>query len=890
MFYLSCQSSVTQENSIDANYILNESDLPVYEQNIDHAQLIAAWDDQSYRRGEEIYQVHCFQCHGDQHQPGSLPDSRQFWQDTFKGGDNPYALYQTITRGRGQMPPQVQLVPQQKYDVIHFIREYFIKDQNPGAYFSVTENWLQSLPQGDVPGPDPKPYHPWEDMDYGNWLIHCYEIADDNTPAKVISGGPSPLANEDYSQVNFAYKGIAMRLDKGDGGISQGNAFAIFDHDLLRFAGAWTGEGFIDWQDILLNDQHNVYPRLKGKIKAVNPITPGWANPNTGAFDDPRIHGLDGRPFGPLPREWAHYKGLYNYNGQPIIQYSVDQSMVFERYSVLNDRSDNPIFVRSLHITANPRPLKMRILPDSFAVKLVSDKISLEEESGYHMLQVPAHQNCDIIIYFAKAPFDVSETPVESKVPDLDVLNSGGKSEELTSMSTEIITAEGSSAYDVDIFTLPKPNPWNSRVRPTGIDFLHEGKDAVVCTIDGEVWMLTGITNDEAPVIWKRIATGLFQPLGIKYFNNKIYVGCRDQIVCLHDLNGDEQIDYYQSFNSDHQVTEHFHEFAMGLQVDAEGNFYYAKSGRHARTSLVPQHGTLIKVSADGLHSTILANGFRAANGVCLNPDGSFFVTDQEGYWNPMNRINRVIPGKFYGNMWGYGAPPDTTDQAMEMPLCWIDKKYDRSPAELLWASSNRWGPLNNSLLSLSYGYGKIYVVLPQQTGATYQGGIIELPVPQFPTGLIRGRFNDLDGQLYVCGMSAWATNQMLQTGGLYRVRYNEEKTLNLPLQVQFFQQIIQLDFSNALDQTSSIDPANFQIKTWQLKRSHRYGSDRYDEKNLEISDIKLSADSKQITLTIPELKPTWIIEIKYQLQSREKINFSGAYQGSIYELEMNNL
>ena len=64
-------------------------------------------------------------------------------------------------------------------------------------------------------------------------------------------------------------------------------------------------------------------------------------------------------------------------------------------------------------------------------------------------------------------------------------------------------------------------------------------------------------------------------PLGIKIVDKKIYVTCRDQLVKLHDLNGDEEIDYYESFNSDHQVTNHFHEFAMGLQTDKEGNFYY---------------------------------------------------------------------------------------------------------------------------------------------------------------------------------------------------------------------------------------------------------------------------------------------------------------------------
>ena len=120
------------------------------------------------------------------------------------------------------------------------------------------------------------------------------------------------------------------------------------------------------------------------------------------------------------------------------------------------------------------------------------------------------------------------------------------------------------------------------------------------------------------------------------------------------DRNGDGETDYYRCFNNDHQVTEHFHEFAMGLQSDKDRNFYYAKSARHALTALVPHHGTLLKVAADGSKTEILANGFRAANGVCVNGDGSFYVTDQEGHWTPKNRINRVVPGGFYGNMLGY--------------------------------------------------------------------------------------------------------------------------------------------------------------------------------------------------------------------------------------------
>ena len=89
----------------------------------------------------------------------------------------------------------------------------------------------------------------------------------------------------------------------------------------------------------------------------------------------------------------------------------------------------------------------------------------------------------------------------------------------------------------------------------------------------------------------------------------------------------------------------------------------------------------------------------------------------------------------------------------------------------MLWVTSDRWGPLKGSLLNFSYGYGKVYVVPYEKVGGQIQGGMCALPMPQFPTGVMRGRFHPADGQLYCCGMFAWAGNQT-QPGGFYRVRY----------------------------------------------------------------------------------------------------------------------
>ncbi len=876
----SCQET---SNSIDPSpsLLLPLSAIAEYESNIDHKGIINNLDDDSYRKGQQIYANACFSCHGNIDEVGSIPNSVKFWQDSLRHGSDPYAMYETLTRGFGLMPAQVNLVPQEKHAVIHFIREKYLKEYNPNQYFDITENYLNQLPTGNIEGPAASEYQPWVNMDYGPILINTYELSDSSAAPREISGGPSPLANEEsYVDMNFAYKGHAIRLDEGEGGVAKGNAWVLFDQDLMRVAGVWTGEGFIDWAAILMNERHNISPRTVGDVHYENPVAPGWANPKTGTWDDPRFQAVDGRKFGPLPKEWTHYKGQYRYENKVVLSYTVGNAQVLESFGVENETC----FTRTLNIIGGDTPLNMRVAPSTTSVSYIGNDVAVKKEGGFYVMKVSANKEVKVKLFVSREGGKLTTlTSNETRNPeDLNKYLTGGPTQYAQVIPTQPIKGNDEDAYAIDVLTLPNPNPWNARVRPTGIDFIPNTQDAYVCTIDGEVWKVINLTSQDGPIQWKRIATGMFQPLGIKYHNEELYVGCRNEIVKLVDLNGDEEIDFYQSYNNDHQVSDHFHEFAMGLQVDEKDNFYYAKSARHARTALIPQHGTLIKVSMDGSKSDIIAKGFRAANGVCMNPDGSFFVTDQEGHWNPMNRINRVTSGGFYGNMYGFGAPPDTTDQAMLQPLCWIDMRMDRSPSELVWADTDQWGELNGQLLNLSYGYGKIYAVYQEEVSGQMQGGMTPLPIPQAPTGLVRARFHPSDGQMYVCGMTAWATSQVLQPGGLYRVRKTKTK-LNLATSLNTFSDGIKLSFPNRFDEESAIDPSNYSIRTWQLKRTSRYGSKRYDEKELTISNIHVIDNN--VYIQIPDLCPTWIIEVAYELKDEDGELFDGLIHGSIYVL-----
>jgi hypothetical protein len=522
-------------------------------------------------------------------------------------------------------------------------------------------------------------------------------------------------------------------------------------------------------------------------------------------------------------------------------------------------------------------------------VRILGTGASLSEEDGFFMMSVQKSKNAQVKLFIADA--DVTEfdniISTSSAPESLLKYTKGGPAlypQEVTSVITK---GPEDGLFAVDQLTPPFENPWNCRMKLSGIDFMKDLNKAVACTTDGDIWLITGLTDGDGTLKWKRIGAGLFQPLGIKVVDGKIYVSCRDQIVLLRDFNGDDETDFYESFNHDHQVTDHFHEFAMGLQADDEGNLYYAKSGRHAREALIPQHGTLLKVSSDGSNTEIIATGFRAANGVCLNPDGSFLVTDQQGYWNPMNRINWIKVGdkkRFYGNMWGYDPPKDSSRAAMEPPMVWVDMDFDRSPAELLWVESEKWGPLNGSLLSSSYGYGKLQLVFHEEVDGIRQGGVIDLPGMKFFTGVMRGRFHPGDGNLYLCGMSAWATSQTMRTGDLYRIRYTG-KPLTFPIKLNAKQSGMELTFANELEETSALEKSNYVVKTWDLVRSKKYGSDRYNVKTLEIGEITLTAEGKGVNLSLDQIAPVDVMTIEYNISDASGNVMEGTVQNTIHAL-----
>ncbi len=830
-----------------------------------HADQVVAWDDAAFEKGKQIYNTLCITCHGTPQKEGSLPTALKFHEGQFKNGADPYRMYQTLTKGYGIMVPQPQYTEEQKYAVIHYIREALVKAHNPSQYFKVSSNYLAGLPVGletvEKVKPQKQSGKPYELMDFGPALMWTYQVN---------QGSPW----------NIAQKGISVRLDPGQGGVSKGNAWMVYEHDTMRVAAAYSGK-FVDWRGIAFDGSHGTHTSIAGERLFITEDAPAWENPITGGWEDVRVVGRDERKFGPLPADWMRFLGMYYHgDGIPVLHYRIGQADILERPGFINYGAAK-VFTRTFNVGKSPHDLVSNLAPNTEGLTALINAncgAELVKTDKHIQLKIPASATpAKILVAFSNS----DEATVKGLLldpADLSQFTKGGPAR----FGKQVIEVEGQlgdpdSPFAVDSIPVPHKgdNPWNAWMRLGGFDFYPDNPDrAAVCTWNGDVWLVDGISGDLKKVQWRRICSGLFQPLGLKIVDGTIYVTCRDQIAKLHDFNGDEEIDYVECFNNHAQVTEHFHEFAMGLQTDDKGNFYYAKSARHAKVAVVPHHGTLLRVSPDGTKTDIVATGFRAANGVCLNPDGTWIVTDQEGHWNPKNRINYVREGGFYGNMYGYHDVKDDSDSAMEQPLCWITNAFDRSPAELIWVPNNaKWGKLNGVLLNLSYGYGRIYTV-PHEIlkNGQAQGGMCSLPIDKLPTGVHRGRFHPDNGQLYAVGMFAWAGSQR-GDGGFFRIRHTG-KPAYLPINVQATKGKYTLTFSDNLPKDGE-----YRVKAWDLKRTKSYGSKHYNERELKVAKAQVNGNT--LTLDIPELQPTWGLEVRCKFSNGEE----RVLHSSIHEL-----
>jgi glucose/arabinose dehydrogenase len=745
-----------------------------------------------------------------------------------------------------------------------------------------------------LPAPAPAPARAADDedrpgysMDYGPFLTGSLDL----DPA--VSARHTEMSTEqlpDHTN-NLAAKSVNVRL-RGpviDGLPVRPEAAIAFDTDLLRYAACWTG-GFLNLDKTHLTSEKGSVPLtpLRSPVFATPLRTPGWTLDPAGSFTDPRP-----RPFGPLPRGVGRYLGLYRHGERVIFRYRVGDADVLDAPALAwgRGRGETRAVTRTLRVAAGDAPLTLLVCDGRHGVGVAlvptDTPAQLRRTESRVTVRVPPRStplSFKILITpgqsdaAAAAMADTAEPP-----EDLDALTRGGPSlwpQDVTTTGQLADARQSDAAYVVDELTLPFDNPWRSWMRPTGFDFFADGKRAALCTWSGDVWVVSGIDDTLKKLTWRRFAAGLYEPLGLRIVNDGIYVRGRDQITRLHDLNADGEADFYENFNHDGVVSANYHGFAFDLHTDAAGNFYYTRVG-HRMSPELPGQGALIRVSPDGLKSEVVAGGFRAANGVGVGPAGQLTVADNQGNWTPSSRLNLVRPGGFYGyvpHAHAAGKLPRGYEEDHDPPLCWIPQSLDNSGGAQAWVppGETRWGPLAGQLLHTSYGTASLLLVLadPDRVdGVPRAAGVVRFPL-RFASGVMRARFNDVDGHLYLCGLKGWQTAGP-RDGTLCRVRHTGRRP-PFPTALRVRPGGLELTFPQPLDPATANDPESFAAQQWNYRWTAEYGSPdvsvtdptKTGRDDVPVPAATLRDDGRTVFVSIPTLRPVMQLSLRYDLDT----------------------
>ncbi|MFH5883030.1 DUF6797 domain-containing protein [Halalkalibaculum sp. DA3122] len=734
---------------------------------------------------------------------------------------------------------------------------------------------------------------------------------------------------------NITPRCLALRLGS--------EAYACFDTDMLRWSVAWTGDflpmvtmGQISYRDF--HNKDNEIPLIAGNPKIATGLYPGWMGADPG-FSDPRppAPNPDGPSWGPLPLELGRWNGIYVNDQEVVLSYTAQNTDIYEKPGAIQS-GDVTAFTRTFQVENPDQALSLAAAEVSdgarsevsgntaliyhgpgedtvTAIGLVGSAAEVELEvtgDRYATAAVaPAGETVEFTIVLWKGSAGQVETfnqllsGSESEA-DLNVnlaeFEDGGPAYWPEPVHTRGQLAPDTSAFVVDRLTLPIPNPWKRNVRVVDIAFFDDNRAALV-TFEGDVWIVDGIDRDLETLEWQRFASGMYEPQSIEVVDEKVHVFGKEGITKLHDLNGDGSADYYENFSSLMEQSIETREWASDMVHAPDGSFYVSKFGA---LDMGPETsspktimgfragswygGSIAKISPDGREIERYATGFRGPY-LGINPEtGVLTASDQQGHHVPSTPVMLVDKGDYYGvPATAYRDPlPEITP-----PLTWIPHSVDRSGTGQVWITSDQMGPLNGELIHLSYGRPGLFKVLIDSTSDAVQGGVSAIP-GNYPAPTMKGAIGPDDGQLYVAGFSLWGSNSDV-ISSLIRLRYTGQQS-PLPEDFRVREGGVILRFGTELDEEMATNPANYQVKRWNYRRTEEYGSGHFKldgspgEELMPVFSAHLSDDNRSVFIAIPDIQEVMQMEIAYNLETSAGEAMDDEFWFTVNDVEQPNL
>ncbi|MFI9488642.1 family 16 glycoside hydrolase [Promicromonospora sp. NPDC052451] len=385
----------------------------------------------------------------------------------------------------------------------------------------------------------------------------------------------------------------------------------------------------------------------------------------------------------------------------------------------------------------------------------------------------------------------------------------------------------------------------------------------------GEVFLLDNVTGETSKdqVTYEKVATDLFNPMGVAVIGDSIYVSERDGLTELTDPDGDGFYDNHRTV-AQWPFGGNFHEFAFGLLHDRKYfyvNLSVAINNGGATTDPQPaeNRGTAIRIDRRTGEVEYVAGGLRTPNGMVKGPDGELFVMDNQGAWLPSSKLVHIEQGKFFNHFTNPAGPYD--DQPVSAPALWVPQnEIGNSPSAPVQLEE---GPYAGQLVFGDVTYGGLQRGFLEKVDGEYQGAVF-----RHSAGLEAGVNRTVvgpDGALYVGGIGEggnWSEPGKLRYG-LQKLTPNGEEAFDMTemrvtkkgFEVEYTQPLSQ----ETVDKIAENPNAAFRLDHWRYVPTRAYGGPKVDEQQLFVSGATVSRDRTKVTLTVDGRQPGYVVHLR---------------------------
>lgn len=425
--------------------------------------------------------------------------------------------------------------------------------------------------------------------------------------------------------------------------------------------------------------------------------------------------------------------------------------------------------------------------------------------------------------------------------------------------------------------------PLPSEIMPTALAWRPDGR-LIVASLKGRLWEVTDSTDDGWENSVRQVGDEFAAPFGLKAYEDHIDVINKYGLLRLYEQDG--QVTQVQNIASGWGHTDDYHDWAVGLPLDKEGNYHIAVSCQQDdRTEAAAKwRGSVLKLTprkpTDDNPQLFDVKEVTAGNrfpvGIAQNRGGDLFVTDNQGNWKPFNELNRVIPGKRYGFLNKLerkpGFNPEKEPPAVNIPHPWTRSVngicFLETPADLRdQIGYDLFGPFEGDLIGCEYDTRRLVRMSLDKVGDTVQGAVYPFtPDPgNDPRNALQGPITCAvapHGDLYIGNIrdAGWGGSNNI--GSITRLR---PSGTNMPpgiAKVTATPRGLKIRFTQQVDPAGSRLPSNYNIASYTRESTPAYGGSDIDRRVERIDELIVSDDRLEVELTFEEMRPGFVYEI----------------------------